>query len=702
MKKSLYFLMLFIMCSFMCQAQYSDIDKNTPFQRVQLRKSETPDLFPKSGMIWFSEKPNGEESGYYGVQTANGFVYDGKGNKVRTGSMKSLGNGWYEYDFNKTLYVLRTGDLPHMENVRIIWENSSSSRSNYASSSTNENKRNTAAKEGKGTEVPPLVMLTPKPNLVETGWTLTETTQKDGVTCETYSKEIEDEDVYRYLYKKGDGEFIVLSEKEESPQKVINKEIKDTYSEKESIKAFEKFDYKWTLDDGRTFLWKADVGRKQIVYANGMVYDYHPDEEQRIERYNTEYFDKQEVNGPVYLYLSQNYNVGYSITHNTYGFEHSDNITDWSGGNRDIIYTPRNIMRINNGKEGNTIRIGDQYYYAKEDKFYPILQKIGEIKKDNIIRGVYFPVSPTDTIINSKIIWNKDTVLSEKKYKYYSFEVFYKNGDRYKGVVKKPKDYSEKEEFYEIATRHRMNGVFDITKKGDATFTRNDGTVFKLKHIYGESLLKEDLRDIVGRGWSGNNYWMYLSTYQNDLVYTFNYSEGGDEDRNYMLDSDPDFKFYKLGKSSGSIIELFNYIGFFNDKDTLLFTGEATYPDGKTEKIFYGKGLAFWKQIKNEKETSYAEVLAKEKAERNKKEAEEKAEEAKNRNFYIQKWGFYPGDYIIREAIKPGRPFGALEKYFLASLIIDNGSSKCYRLFYTLNDSCTVWVSNGTVTSVRW
>lgn len=389
MKKNLFFLMLFIMCSLMCQAQYSDIDKNTPFQRVQLRKRDTPDMFPKSGMVWFSEKPNGEEAGYYGVQTANGFVYDGKGNKVRTSSMKSLGNGWYEYDFNKTLYLRRIGDLAHMENVRFCVESSPSSQSNQTSS-TKGKTRATATVEEKGTEVPPLVMLTPKPNLVETGWTLTETTQKDGVTCETYTKEIEDEDVYRYLYRRGDGEFIV------SDKKVSLEELFEGN--------FWKNDFKWKTGDGSTLLWKKDMDKLQEVYPNGIVYEYFKEKGKSYDyNHSLEQF-RDDYSYMKVLYMLDNPATGYRIE---------------KGKEEGINSYPKLL------DDPYGVLIGDRFYLTKGEKLIPVFQKM---------KGINFPICSTDTIVDIKSIENKDTILNEKKYKYNSIEVIYKNGDHYKYV----------------------------------------------------------------------------------------------------------------------------------------------------------------------------------------------------------------------------------------------------------------------------
>mgnify|MGYP006988969672 CR=1 FL=1 len=129
--------------------------------------------------------------------------------------------------------------------------------------------------------------------------------------------------------------------------------------------------------------------------------------------------------------------------------------------------------------------------------------------------------------------------------------------------------------------------------------------------------------------------------------------------------------------------------------DSPAITGVATYPDGRSEEYLRGKPMSYWDQKRREEDAKKAAEEAKEKAKKD-------AEEAKNRKFYIQKWGFYPGDGTLGEAIRVGRPWGALENFFVSQLLMDYGSSKCYKLFYKYDKSCTVWVSNGKVTSVHW
>lgn len=89
--------------------------KGIPFQKVRIKKSDSPGLtflFAKDHYVYFSEKPDGIEKGYYAAHSVNGFIADGnKKNKIEIGDsrMKRTDGGWYEYDFGKTLYIRKVG-----------------------------------------------------------------------------------------------------------------------------------------------------------------------------------------------------------------------------------------------------------------------------------------------------------------------------------------------------------------------------------------------------------------------------------------------------------------------------------------------------------------------------------------------------------------------------------------------------------------
>ncbi|MBO7468278.1 MAG: hypothetical protein J6T94_11440 [Bacteroidaceae bacterium] len=80
----------------------------------------------------------------------------------------------------------------------------------------------------------------------------------------------------------------------------------------------------------------------------------------------------------------------------------------------------------------------------------------------------------------------------------------------------------------------------------------------------------------------------------------------------------------------------------------------------------------------------------------------------KDRDYYVKKYGFYPGDYnSIKDILKPGRSIDAIKEYFaVCSLIRDNGTSQEYRVAYNWSSTRTynayVTVRNGNIVSVRF
>lgn len=84
--------------------------KNIPFQKVRIKLGMKPLLFPKDYYVFFSEEPDGKESGYYAANSVRGFVLNGsKKNKITIENMTKTNDGWYEYDFGRTLYICRVG-----------------------------------------------------------------------------------------------------------------------------------------------------------------------------------------------------------------------------------------------------------------------------------------------------------------------------------------------------------------------------------------------------------------------------------------------------------------------------------------------------------------------------------------------------------------------------------------------------------------
>ena len=135
----------------------------------------------------------------------------------------------------------------------------------------------------------------------------------------------------------------------------------------------------------------------------------------------------------------------------------------------------------------------------------------------------------------------------------------------------------------------------------------------------------------------------------------------------------------------------------------VFYYGSLTKADGTSEVYFEGKTKA---QIEAEHEAR----IAAEKAQKEAEQAQKAANEKKTRDSYIKKYGFYPGDYKrAQDAIKVGRPFGAIEEFYICKLVRDNGTAKQYKVLIlnsltndNLNISAYVWVQNGKITSVRW
>jgi len=83
-----------------------------PFQKVRIRAAETSSIIPKSFNVTLSEKPNrAAPENIYNVNSENGFVRNGSKEKIYNSQMTHVGDGWYEYDFGRTLYIQKIGNL---------------------------------------------------------------------------------------------------------------------------------------------------------------------------------------------------------------------------------------------------------------------------------------------------------------------------------------------------------------------------------------------------------------------------------------------------------------------------------------------------------------------------------------------------------------------------------------------------------------
>lgn len=123
-----------------------------PFRKVRIKKSTINDfLFSKDHQVLFSEKPDGIESGYYVAHSSKGYILDGsKKNKIEIGDerMTRYEDGWYEYDFGKTLYIRKIGlfveENPSMGNhpiyiIPLSEEDTSSAKANATDVQPNQN-----------------------------------------------------------------------------------------------------------------------------------------------------------------------------------------------------------------------------------------------------------------------------------------------------------------------------------------------------------------------------------------------------------------------------------------------------------------------------------------------------------------------------------------------------------------------------------
>ncbi|MCR5130051.1 MAG: hypothetical protein K6C10_01145 [Prevotella sp.] len=214
---------------------------------------------------------------------------------------------------------------------------------------------------------------------------------------------------------------------------------------------------------------------------------------------------------------------------------------------------------------------------------------------------------------------------------------------------------------------------------------------------------------------------------EDSLVIRFNnrnrykrvYGKNGEKDY-FVIDLHRSNVYIKKRKNDGNAY-IENY-----DKNNLGVRFECQFL--KTENVQIGGGsperLANWVDIRSDKDV--CKLFAEETAElygderRNgyaakrylkdliKEGATQVKEVKKDRDYYIKKYGFYPGDYNnIKDILKLGRPIAAIKEYFaVCSLIRDNGTSQEYRVAYNWSSNRTynayVTVRNGKIVSVRF
>ena len=301
--------------------------------------------------------------------------------------------------------------------------------------------------------------------------------------------------------------------------------------------------------------------------------------------------------------------------------------------------------KVRDNREGGFL-VEDRLCYLKDDgSVVPYMQKVN---------GRFFAVCPTDTIVDIKYE-KKDTINGKENI---TFEAIYKNGDRFKYAYKGIGSLNSFPVHYQVATLHRMGGILKINKKKKPVITMDDGTTIQI-----------DLLRVMSEIKDGH----FRET--NDVLYAISSGQEYDEINSFSHKED--------------LCEMLRV-------DSYIWDGIMTYPDGKTEKYEKGLPMSYWDKIEKEEQA--------------KKQAQNAAELAQKRDPYIKKYGFYPGDYKnLKDIIKPGRPFGAIEEYFICKLNKDLGAKKQYKVFVlnsltnnNLNSTVYVWVQNGKITSVSW
>lgn len=310
--------------------------------------------------------------------------------------------------------------------------------------------------------------------------------------------------------------------------------------------------------------------------------------------------------------------------------------------------------RENRENEEKGFLIGNKICYLDNDgKLVPYMQEI---------KGKFCYVCPTDTIVDVSYV-KKDTVSGDRRGNNITLEVFYKNGDRYKYVSRAFGGWQNGSFQYQVATMHRLGGILKVTKKNKPIITMEDGSTIQIEFAMNLFGIKNG-RKVTGERSSRA-------------------STGA------SLHSNHDYDGINSFSANSSLLAVLR-------DDPFDWDGTMTYPDGKTEKYKKRLPMSYWNKIEEEKAV--------------RKRAEDAAELAKKREPYIKKYGFYPGDYKrAQDVIKVGRPFGAIEEYFICKLIRETSGAKQYKVFIinsltndSLNLTPYVWVQNGKITSVRW
>ena len=190
-------------------------NQSTPVFAVKVKdvaKKPGPFLFPAN--IYFSEKPDGKEEGYYAVSTTKFTARIGsKKNEIKFEDLQDFGNGWRGYSFDKPLYIRKGDANVELANMMLLVKDVSSQNQQRQSVQTGnaELSHNQKIEYSKS----PMLMIVSDPQVAtnenefttpeKAGYLLVNTKTMSGFKCEYFA-----EGVVRVHF--GNGDFAVFSD----------------------------------------------------------------------------------------------------------------------------------------------------------------------------------------------------------------------------------------------------------------------------------------------------------------------------------------------------------------------------------------------------------------------------------------------------------------------------------------------------------
>ena len=479
-----FFLMgVLLLCTLSSYAQggvriYVNSSKSQAYQGVYLRKAYVPDIFPKSYMVWLSEEPDGVESGYYGVQTGNGFLYNGSKEKIKLDKMEDAGNGWYYFAFGKDLYIRRVEPESHLDNIRLV---PSGTEKPSSSESSAETTASTAAANQEKNYITPLdISKLKKPAFAENGWSLAETTkEKDGATCKRYVKEINDDDFSVRFFEYPNGDFFTDS---------INYYMGDfMITNKNGFKVIRSSGHTyWLFPNGNYTYEDNEFKRETQIFVDSYSYDWDENDIRVYTRYP--YRDKRKdeenckyIDGGI-IYRDSQFEGNRLVIKQSI---HPEWVND-NGSNTICAYPQEEPYDIFNRFRTKGFIIGDRLCGLDiKGNVLPMMQRI---------KDCWTYANGNDTVVNVK-----DSISGNSKFYVFS----YKNGDRIKVG-----DYT-------VGSIHRNGGILKFRKSDPPILTMPDGKTITYKK-FGSGLDQDNsyLGGTMMLGW-GLNYYAVL---RNDSI----------------------------------------------------------------------------------------------------------------------------------------------------------------------------------------